>query len=164
MDPCDEYNWEITENGAAVQSGVAKATCTGVITAENVPVTLNKRRIVFTHKESFPDDCPSVSIQGKNVNDINLLTLNISPNPFNPNTRIQYSIESRNFNSISLCIYDASGKLVNNFSALANQAPKQGRIIWSGIDRDGNTVSSGLYIIIFKVDGHVKTSKLLLLK
>ncbi|MEK7729565.1 MAG: FlgD immunoglobulin-like domain containing protein [candidate division KSB1 bacterium] len=65
------------------------------------------------------------------------------PNPFNPETEIQYGLPSKGH--VRLRIYDVLGVEVR---ALVEEVKAGGRhrIIWDGKDRDGNIVASGVYL------------------
>lgn len=67
-----------------------------------------------------------------------------SPNPFNPETSISYSL--RNSGNVSIRIYSLQGRLVRNLhEGFATSGTKE--IRWNGRDNSGNTVPSGLYFV-----------------
>lgn len=89
------------------------------------------------------------------------------PNPFNPSTRIGYSLsESAN---VSLVIYDVLGREI---ATLTHAYQKAGRytVTWNSIQRSGVQVSSGVYFARFRVTDDLgilkftKTSRLILIK
>jgi uncharacterized delta-60 repeat protein len=84
-----------------------------------------------------------------------------SPNPFNSQTAIRYSIP-RECN-VSLSIYDISGKLVKT---LINETMNVGvyTLSWNGNDNDGRKVGQGVYFYILKTAGEEMQKKMLMLK
>ncbi len=83
------------------------------------------------------------------------------PNPFNPTTKIAYSIPSRQH--VILKIFDGLGREV---ITLVNEQQDKGyhQIIWDGTDRTGNIVSSGIYLYQLKAGNFNDIRKLLFLK
>jgi len=85
------------------------------------------------------------------------------PNPFNPNTTIEYNIE--NSGQVSLKIYDIMGRLVKT---LVNEYKESGRsnyqVIWDGKDNAGQQVSAGLYLYSLKSNGRADHAKMVLMK
>jgi flagellar hook assembly protein FlgD len=85
----------------------------------------------------------------------------VHPNPFNPQTTVEYSLSA--VERVSINIYDARGKLVFE---LVNKIMPVGehRVTWNGVDRDGRTVGSGIYFVKMAAGPHVDTHKIVLLK
>ena len=83
------------------------------------------------------------------------------PNPFNPTTRLSYTMAEDG--PASLVIYDSRGrlvqKLVRGFSTRGEH-----EIVWDGRDGAGRIMSSGLYLAVFEADGVRETRKLALVK
>ncbi len=71
------------------------------------------------------------------------------PNPFNDMTVIAYSLSSPA--KVSLTVYDVRGRLV---VTLVNEYQTEGfyRIPWHGINADGFSISSGLYVCKLQVN------------
>jgi hypothetical protein len=84
------------------------------------------------------------------------------PNPFNPSTTIEFSIQ--NNSQIELTIYNTKGQKVKTLAD--NQfTPGSHTIIWNGKDESGKSVSSGIYFYKLQVNGKVEAmEKCLLLK
>jgi hypothetical protein len=84
-----------------------------------------------------------------------------SPNPFNSQTAIRYSIP-RECN-VSLSIYDITGKLVKT---LVNEAMNAGvySTSWNGNDNDGRKVGQGVYFYVLKTAGEKTQKKMLMLR
>jgi len=83
------------------------------------------------------------------------------PNPFNPETTINYSLENKNV--VNLAIYNIKGQKIRTL--LDNYVlPGKHHIIWNGKDENNHEVASGIYFIQMKVEGNVNTHKMLLIK
>jgi HYR domain/FlgD Ig-like domain len=85
----------------------------------------------------------------------------VHPNPFNPQTTLEYSLSA--VERVQISIYDARGKLVIE---LVNKIMPAGdyRVTWNGIDRDGRGVGSGIYFVRMAAGSHVDTRKIVLVK
>lgn len=83
------------------------------------------------------------------------------PNPFNPSTRIDYSIaESGN---VSLKIYDASGRLIRTLVDEA-QAPGKYSEHWNGMNNQGRPAASGTYFCRLVTAKQAEMRKMLLMR
>ncbi len=89
------------------------------------------------------------------------LLLQNYPNPFNNATAINFVVPRAA--NVQLAIYDLNGRLVKN---LVNDRMDAGqhKIIWNGLDENGRTVSTGVYIYQMKSDDYQASKKLLLVK
>ena len=83
------------------------------------------------------------------------------PNPFNPTTRIEFTV--KNPGEVRLSIYDVRGRLVRD---LENGHRDAGRYeaMWSGQDHSDQRVASGVYFARMQADGETMTQRLLLIK
>jgi len=94
----------------------------------------------------------------------NLTNINVKnyPNPFNPTTTIEYSIQ--NDSKVNLTIYNIKGQKIKTLAQ--NEFTKGNHsIIWNGDDESGNSVSSGIYYYKLNIDGKTEAMrKCLLLK
>jgi M6 family metalloprotease-like protein len=84
-----------------------------------------------------------------------------SPNPFNPSTRITFSLPERT--QVALAVYDAQGRPVVTLVDTARPAGMN-EVVWDGKNASGNRVSSGIYFYRLKTADKVLTRKMLLLK
>ena len=84
-----------------------------------------------------------------------------SPNPFNPKTKIQYTIPKDT--KVELKIYNIKGQLIKT---LVDEKQKKGKhsLIWNGKNKNGKPVSSGIYFYKLKTDNYSDVKKMLLLK
>jgi len=87
------------------------------------------------------------------------------PNPFNPSTRIAFSIPDTGVDRIdaTMSIYDASGRRVDGLP-LVDLSPGQHEVIWDGRDSAGQPVPSGVYFYRIEAGGFRSVKKMLLLK
>ncbi len=84
-----------------------------------------------------------------------------SPNPFNPSTKIVFSLgEARN---VRLTVYGLDGRLVRTLVAEPRAAGRH-EVIWYGRDDSGRTVASGTYVYRIEAGDWVRTGKMVLAK
>jgi hypothetical protein len=97
-----------------------------------------------------PDDLPQVTRLSGNF-----------PNPFNPSTRIQFSLAESGF--VLLDVYNARGQKV---SSLIQNYLEAGLhlITWNGKNDAGNQLASGVYYLKLKTGNYNKTHKILMIK
>ena len=83
------------------------------------------------------------------------------PNPFNPNTQIKFGLNTKGH--VKLYIYNSIGQIVN---ILIDRNLDAGTytVQWDGVDKSGKKSSSGTYYYNIRVNGHIQTKKMLLLK
>ena len=89
------------------------------------------------------------------------------PNPFNPRTVIEYDIPYNSLGleqvSTSLVIYDLLGREVISLVD-KNLSPGKYSIVWSGVDKFGNSVASGIYFYSLRTGAFSNTRKMILLR
>ena len=83
------------------------------------------------------------------------------PNPFNPRTRITYSVAA--YGKVELSIFDLSGRLIRTLRN-APMGVGNHEVEWDAKDNEGNQVSTGVYLIHFASGSFKGTQKVLLLK
>jgi protocatechuate 3,4-dioxygenase beta subunit len=83
------------------------------------------------------------------------------PNPFNPETTIQYHIDRTA--RVQLTIYNINGKRINQ---LVNQTQAAGEyhITWRGVNQEGEQVASGVYFYRLNIDTEQLHGKMMLLR
>lgn len=83
------------------------------------------------------------------------------PNPFNPITRISYSVPAKE--KVSLKIYSPAGRLVKT---LVNGTVRAGEhtVTWDGRDNGGHNTASGIYFYRLEAGEEKKTRKMVLLR
>ncbi len=84
------------------------------------------------------------------------------PNPFNPITKISFGLPREM--TVSLCVYDITGRLVDVL--LDQEVTPQGRneVFWQGCDQAGRQLPSGTYFYRLEAGGYVETKRMTLLK
>ena len=98
-------------------------------------------------------------------NELNLAKVNLVnyPNPFNPTTTISFNV-SEGIENTELVVFNSKGQKV---ITLINKSLTAGEhsVVWNGVDRNGNSVVSGVYFYRLNVDGeNLSTKKMLLMK
>lgn len=83
------------------------------------------------------------------------------PNPFNPSTTIEYSIETAG--NVKLNIYNLLGEKVRTL-VNANQTPKEYRVTWDGKNDAGKNVASGVYIYKITSGDFTDSHKMILMR
>jgi hypothetical protein len=108
----------------------------------------------------------SLIIEGTDVPDdgapayATLLSQNV-PNPFNPNTRIDYSLARRG--SVRLRVYDAAGRMLRT---LVDQVQGEGphTVTWDGRGDAGKPMASGIYFYRLETADEIQTKRMVLIK
>ena len=100
-----------------------------------------------------------------NITDIETQLLENYPNPFNPETTIQYNLKKKS--EVTLAIYNVKGQLV---ITLVNSFQEAGvhNTVWNGKDINGRDVSSGIYFSTFNAkdeeSDYTSVKKIILMK
>jgi hypothetical protein len=160
----------ISEDGATVSQAIthcdhliddpagdheqAKDICDMINNAQTVPagmIPLDTDNIAYSPPAKRKTELPESYALGQN-----------HPNPFNPNTTIDYSVPVGGGN-VSLKIYDVSGRLVRT---LVNGHRPAGNwnATWDGKDSRGMNVATGIYFYQLKAIGFSETRKMVLMK
>jgi hypothetical protein len=102
----------------------------------------------------------AASVDGERA-PVGLLRQN-APNPFNPATRITYTVPAGG-GHVRLDVLDFRGRLV---AVLVDQMVGAGEqtVLWRGRDRAGRAVASGLYTCRLSCGGHATTMKMTLVR
>ena len=79
------------------------------------------------------------------------------PNPFNPATKINYSLPSDAF--VTVKIYNITGQEI--FTAVNNEFRAAGRY---SFNFDGTNLPSGVYFYVYKAGDFVESKKMVLIK
>ena len=92
------------------------------------------------------------------------------PNPFNPETTIEFSIGSpssirgdKGGVNVRLDIYNIKGQRIKTLLD-ENVSSGKHQVIWNGTDEAGRTVGSGIYFYQLKTEEFTQTKKMVLLK
>jgi hypothetical protein len=84
------------------------------------------------------------------------------PNPFNPATVIEYSLE--NDATVDLDVFDVRGRLVRRLVGSQDQSPGHHRITWRGETDNGAEAPSGVYVYRLQAGAYTATRRLVLLR
>ena len=90
------------------------------------------------------------------IENIQELGLQVSPNPFNPVTRISFT-GVVDYTKLSLKIYSVAGNLVSDLSSSLKTGSSS--VSWKPIG-----LASGIYVVRLKVGSSIKQTKVLLVK
>ena len=83
------------------------------------------------------------------------------PNPFNPVTNIRFDIPE--VSDVNITVFNVLGKQVSSID-LNSMNPGQHNVNWTGIDKAGKAVSSGVYFYTIRAGDFSATKKMMLLK
>lgn len=84
-----------------------------------------------------------------------------TPNPFNPSTRLGYSISKAA--DVSINIYNSKGQLLRSFKRSHDNAGHYS-VTWDGKDNSGNHLASGIYFYRMQSEHYTFTRKMLMMK
>lgn len=84
------------------------------------------------------------------------------PNPFNPQTTIRFFLNKSV--TVSLTIYDTSGKEVMRLLVDERFSPGSHEVTWNGETRAGQPAASGVYFYRLTANAFTQTNKMMLLK
>jgi hypothetical protein len=100
-------------------------------------------------------DSTVVGIDGSN-NTGNPATFEVGynyPNPFNGNTRINYTLSKQA--NIQIRIYDLAGQEI--FAGTKNNLqPGRYQFSWNGLDNEGQSVSTGIYFLALSGEDDIR--------
>ena len=92
------------------------------------------------------------------------VSMQIYPNPFNPETTISFSLTTESTEDTEINIYNVKGQKVKQLVSDQLSAG-QHKAVWNGKDMNGRSVATGIYLFELRSNGEVqKTKKGLLLK
>ena len=114
---------------------------------------------VFVRKYDFTD-VTSVETESS-VLPAEIEINSVYPNPFNPSTTIEFSLNKQE--NINLSIYNIAGQKVRELEYGKFSAGKHS-VVWNGKDGYGKIVSSGVYLVNLKNDNYSVSRKIQLLK
>ena len=86
-----------------------------------------------------------------------VLSLGVSPTPFNPATEISYQLVEAG--EVRLAVYSVQGRLVRSLVG-APQAAGEYAVTWDGTDTNGAAVANGTYFAELRVGSATIVEKL----
>lgn len=109
------------------------------------------------------DSSAVVSVEDDQVAATTPETFRVSnfPNPFNATTTFQFSLPDAG--DVTIHIYDLKGTLIQEFTQNYTE-PGEYLYRWDGTNGYGDAVTSGTYLYRVRLNSHVKTGKITLLK
>ena len=149
--------------------GAAEPILPGLFVLSNLPFSLydpqsiNIEKIIVADENNEAMQKVEVEIRYEGEPGIPLdysLSQNF-PNPFNPNTSVQFSVPVDGF--VTIKVYDMLGQAVADLYAGSAQAGTY-TLNWNGQDNNGNFVSSGSYIYKMTAGDFVQSKKMTFLK
>jgi len=153
---CDGQQGTVLPNGAA--SWDAELSSNAVTYMYVVTVSGNYQYVCTPHA---PDMSGTINAVVSSISQINEIATGYKlsqnfPNPFNPETKINFSIPSSGF--VDLKVYNAAGQ---NVTSLVNQRLSSGtyNVNWNASD-----VTSGVYFYTLKTENFTETKKMLLIR
>jgi hypothetical protein len=87
---------------------------------------------------------------------------NAYPNPFNPLTKIAYSV--REAGPVTIEVYNVAGKVVRTLLDTEVEAGVSGHVVWDGKDDVGEKCASGVYFYRIAAPGFTSSRKMVMLK
>ena len=115
-------------------------------------------------------DGQSVNVEVLNsVTSVGLETVQITdyeilgnfPNPFNPETTIQFAVPEQG--SVEILIYNVLGQAINSWQMEIGSAGVY-EIVWNGADSNGLSAGSGIYYAVLKSANQFSAHKIALIK
>ncbi|MBN2175241.1 MAG: T9SS type A sorting domain-containing protein, partial [Bacteroidales bacterium] len=96
------------------------------------------------------------------ISKINPSQFEISPNPFDQNTSVQFSLEQEN--DVTIKIHNLQGQPVKTLIEKSKLNPGIHRMSWDGTGKQGEKLNSGIYFIIFQSGNKQIIHKIILTK
>ncbi|HCA43549.1 MAG TPA: hypothetical protein DEP28_09895 [Bacteroidetes bacterium] len=116
--------------------------------------TIDSTGSVISTYEYDVNTQPDISINNNQKND-EKIELNVFPNPFNPETKINFNLPIAG--NVNLKIYDISGKEVYAYSNFMNKG-------MNSVNFNGGNLPSGIYFVKLTSGIYTSTQKIMLLK
>ena len=159
------FLWEQISGTSVVLNSVDQITTTFIAPAEDNILVFSLA--VFDEFSGVDFDTVSVVVQGATASiDQGIISNKIKlignyPNPFNPNTKIMFSIYKKS--NIVISIYNIYGQKVWH-QILADVEKGSHSVMWSGKTNKNKSLVSGVYIYHIISDGYSTIGKMSLLK
>ncbi|PID30032.1 MAG: hypothetical protein CSB55_00380 [Candidatus Cloacimonadota bacterium] len=121
-------------------------------------------KAIYPNGESEPSNECEVLISSAEENPVYATELKgNSPNPFNPETVISFTLGRDDVANACLEIFNSKGQKIRSYLSDTMQAGEN-KLVWKGCDETGNKVSSGVYFYLLKAGETIESGKMLLLK
>ena len=167
-------NWEAPAEGSPVnyniyRDGELYDTATATTFSDEITISGTYEYYVtalFTSGESAATNTVEVVVEITDSSDdlVSPVTqLSNYPNPFNPTTTIQFSIDSsKDYEKVALEIYNSKGQKIN---VLPIGMERSSSVTWNGTDKNNQPVTSGIYLYKLVADRKtIASEKMTLMK
>jgi hypothetical protein len=101
---------------------------------------------------------PGTGVVGTHKNELS----HAHPNPFNPTTRIDYSI--KHAGHVRIEVHNVAGRVVRTLLDTAVDAGAKGFVVWDGTSDGGQRCASGVYFYRITAPGFTESRKMVVLK
>jgi hypothetical protein len=164
VSPGDLRGLSLGWKGPATSSGDVLRVRFRVLTPE--PTRVGFSRLLVNDR--VPANIPEIEISKGGSSSVPSLpgayALSGYPNPFNPMTRIEFSIPAGvDLVHVNVRVYDIAGRLVRTLVDQAHGPGSYG-VTWDGADNEGNPARSGIYFVRAEAGDWSDTKKMTLLK
>jgi hypothetical protein len=124
-------------------------------TKEEIRAEIDKLLLDFGINESDNQINQSAETSGKS------LSIRSYPNPYNPETNIEYNLKSSS--QVSITIYNVQGKLLKSLTDDYQQSGTY-TIKWNGLNESGSQVPSGVYFITISAGDETLNHRIVMMK
>jgi hypothetical protein len=158
-----EYS-NIYDYGAMLSSGDVNGDGRDeiLVTAPNYPWFMQGRVYLYTGPEEWIDYGAGVE-PGELPHHPGWFKLNQNyPNPFNASTTIHFEIGKPS--TVTLTIYDLKGNTIRELISGQKMLPGGFNVSWAGRNEQNQPVSSGIYLLEFRVDQYLEIRKMVMLR
>ena len=87
----------------------------------------------------------------------------LDPNPFSSAVGVRYVVPESSASDLAIDVYDIGGRLVYSFDSPSNQVGEH-RVVWTGTNRTGSSVASGIYFVTLRTASSFATEKVTLIR
>jgi len=171
-------SWQLVPNSIIPGNSVGKFSSLPVDTVKlnmmTDTITYNTLRLkaLFYRKTKSPNNPALLDWEVGNLmsyvgivesgSEMSGMMLKVYPNPSKGNLEIRYEIRNTNQSSVTLKVFDATGRLIKSFNSLNDKTLNQ--VFWDTKDDVGRKVPSGVYFIRLETDELKQTEKVILLR
>ncbi len=127
----------------------------------NLQISQDNKLYVVGQNSIYALDLSTTAVEEKPALPTEIIISGNSPNPFNPETAISFTIPQNE--NISLAIFNAAGQKARTLHAGMISAGNHS-IVWNGRDERGQSMSSGIYFAVLESGGRMTTHKMLLIR
>lgn len=90
--------------------------------------------------------------------------LQVAPNPFRDQVKINIKSPAADKRKTELSIYNSTGRRIKTFQLSPDNLPPFNSLTWNGRDDQGNSLPNGVYLLKYATDGYISTTKITLIK